>query len=99
MTSPSAESDLLIDCASFSLSAVAPVLPARSDPAKSTSESFPTDLFLRRPTRRPSVGQPSRQPSRQPPMESTTVPAASQTARQGMLWGGARSYSCSRDYP
>ena len=41
ITSPSAESDLLIEFASFSCCWLAPVFAARSDPAKSMSENLP----------------------------------------------------------
>lgn len=40
ITSPNADSDLLIDIASFSCSAPAPVLAALSLPAKSTKLSY-----------------------------------------------------------
>ena len=44
ITSPSAERDLLMFCASFSLSPVASVFESRSEPAKSIRCSFPTLL-------------------------------------------------------
>lgn len=46
MTFPKAERDLLIAFASLSLSSVAPVFETHSEPAKSTSESFPTVLYF-----------------------------------------------------
>mmetsp|Transcript_17075 Transcript_17075/g.59890 ORF Transcript_17075/g.59890 Transcript_17075/m.59890 type:complete len:230 (-) Transcript_17075:981-1670(-) len=46
MTSPSADRDLLMACASFSRSALAPVLPTRSLPARSTRLSLPVVIFL-----------------------------------------------------
>jgi len=46
MTSPSAESDLLMFCASLRRSSVAPVLSARSEPARSTRLSLPSDVFF-----------------------------------------------------
>lgn len=46
MTFPSAESDLLMDCASLRRSADAPVFPTRSEPARSISESLPIVVFF-----------------------------------------------------
>lgn len=46
MTSPRADRDLLMLWASFNRSCVAPVLSALSDPARSTSDSFPVVVFF-----------------------------------------------------
>ena len=46
MTSPRADKDLLMLWASFKRSAVAPVLSALSEPARSTRDSLPVVVFF-----------------------------------------------------
>ena len=46
ITFPNADNDLLMFWASFNRSALAPVLSALSDPARSTNESLPVVVFL-----------------------------------------------------